>query len=543
MTILEGDEPLSADDEQDWPGRIGRLPPGAGAAAFELLARAGATARDDARSLALMAADYLRAGALDLAEGALTLALARAPALAIARFQLGLLRYRTGRPRAAIATWAALEALPAGDPLLLFKRGLEALAHERPHDAQRWLAAGLQATPSNEALNGEMRGLMERIAGTAAVRASHPGPGGRWPLTPHAPELLAETRARDGRPRYCTYPFRHFAFSSTSMMACPWLRRVHGVSAREIARDGIPDLRAVWHGAEFENVRRSVAAGDYAYCNLQHCPELKGEQEYFLTTDELRERYPEIARFVSGQTRRYEGGPELLNVQYDATCNLACPSCNRLQAPRLDRATLERFAEAMVQLGSDLRYILLAGMGDPFGSPHYHEWLCTVDLGRFPALRQVLLSTNALRWTEEAWRRIPQRTRIFIRSVVVSMDGASPETVERNRYPARFADQMDRLRYVASLRRAGELDRLRVYFVYQENNFHEMPRMVALCRELGVDSVFFARLSNWNGVPHERFAPFDVGNPDHPRHRELLDVAAETAQLGDDRLEVVLMRC
>jgi len=358
----------------------------------------------------------------------------------------------------------------------------------------------------------------------------------------HPPALLDETRARDGRVRYCTYPFRLYGLSSSELMPCSWLRRIPGESIIAVPPGRPPDLHAAWFSQEFENVRRSVARGDYRYCQLERCPELKGAQRYFLTLSELDERYPRIARYVRGEATRYEAGPEILNIQYDSACNLACPSCSRLQSPRPEPAVLRVFADAIVQLGADLEYLYLAGMGDPFGSPHYYEWLCTVDVGCFPKLREIYLSTNALRWTEEAWRRIPERTRRFIRSVVVSLDGASPETIEANRYPAKYADQMDRLRYVASLRRAGEFQKLRVYFVYQENNFHEMPRMVELCRELGIDSVFFARLSNWNGWPAERFEALDVGHPRHPRHGELLRIAAEVERGADEGLEVVLMR-
>jgi MoaA/NifB/PqqE/SkfB family radical SAM enzyme len=324
-------------------------------------------------------------------------------------------------------------------------------------------------------------------------------------------------------------------------MPCTWTHRIDGESVIPLAPGAPTDLHRAWHSDVFEAVRRTIAGGDYTYCKLSECPELKGAQEYLLTLEQLRADFPQIARYVSGETPRFEGGPENLNIQYDATCNLACPSCNRLDLPRYAPSTLRAFSQSITQLGTDLEYIYLAGMGDPFGSPHYHEWLCTVDVDRFPKLRAITLNTNGLRWTEAAWRRIPERTRRFIKSVIVSVDGVSAETIERNRYPAKFADLMDRLRYIASLRRAGELERVRVYFVYQANNFHEMPQMVALCRALGLDSVFFARITNWHR-PKEGFAALDVGSSDHPRHSEFVAIARETEKLGDERLEVVMMR-
>ena len=86
----------------------------------------------------------------DLAEASYIWALQRAPQSALARFQLGLLQLRSARPAAAFATWAPLETLGDGHPLLLFKRGFEALALDRFPEARRWLLAGIGANASDE---------------------------------------------------------------------------------------------------------------------------------------------------------------------------------------------------------------------------------------------------------------------------------------------------------------------------------------------------------------------------------------------------------
>jgi MoaA/NifB/PqqE/SkfB family radical SAM enzyme len=232
----------------------------------------------------------------------------------------------------------------------------------------------------------------------------------------------------------------------------------------------------------------------------------------------------------------------MVNVAYDTGCNLSCPSCNRHDLPKLPRPQVAGFARSLDQLADDVKYIFLAGMGDPFGTPHYYDWLRNVDVGRYPKLEEIILNTNGLLWNEETWSAIPAATRGRVGTAVISIDGASPETYEVNRWPAKWKDLVTSLAYIASLRRSGELKLLRAYFVYQANNYREMPAMVQLCRDHAFDVVFFARISNWKGTPARAHAANDVANPRHAAHQDYLQVAEETARLADERLQIVVMR-
>jgi hypothetical protein len=360
-------------------------------------------------------------------------------------------------------------------------------------------------------------------------------------LPPHPPELLKGTVSADGRQRYCTYPFRVFGIASDILKPCTWLRQVSGVSVVPVS-DGGNDLPKIWRGEVFDNVRRSIAAGEYHFCNLEFCPEYKGEQKYFLTTRELRVRFPEIAAYVSGATDGFAGGPELVNVSYDTGCNLSCPSCNRRDLPKLPRDQVDGFARSLDQLSASVKYIFLAGMGDPFGTPHYYDWLRNVEVHRYPRLKDIILNTNGLLWNEETWSAIPRATRARVRTAVISIDGASAATYEVNRWPGKWEDLMKSLAFIASLRRRGELDILRAYFVYQANNYHELPAMVQVCRDHAFDVVFFARIWNWNGVPQSDFDATDVANPEHRAHQDYLRVAEQVTRLGDEHLQIVVMR-
>lgn len=163
------------------PELLAQLGRARGAAARRLLEDAVAAHPGDPRPLTLLAAEYVHAGEIDRAEAAYIAALQRAPDLAIARFQLGLLQLTSARPAAAQATWAPLGALPEADPLRLFRDGLEMLAQDRFDEATRLLMQGMARNDTNPALNRDIQMVLDRVAQLAG-----PG-GGEGPAPGQAP--------------------------------------------------------------------------------------------------------------------------------------------------------------------------------------------------------------------------------------------------------------------------------------------------------------------------------------------------------------------
>jgi Flp pilus assembly protein TadD len=146
------------------------------ASARRLLEEAAQAHPEDARPLTLLAAEYVHAGEIDRAEATYIAALQRAPDLAIARFQLGLLQLTSARPAAAQATWAPLDALADTDPLRLFKTGLELVAQDRFEEARRLLMQGIAQNSANPPLNRDMQMVLDRIA---SLRPGEPGEAGQ----------------------------------------------------------------------------------------------------------------------------------------------------------------------------------------------------------------------------------------------------------------------------------------------------------------------------------------------------------------------------
>lgn len=133
-------------------------------ATIQLLLDAADAHPADARPLLLLAAEFMEQGEVDRAEAAYSGALLRAPGFSIARFQLGLLQFSSGRPVMAMVTWGPLDQLDERDPLRLFKQGFERLAQDDFEDAGRLLREGIAVNSANLPLNRDMEMVLERMA-------------------------------------------------------------------------------------------------------------------------------------------------------------------------------------------------------------------------------------------------------------------------------------------------------------------------------------------------------------------------------------------
>jgi tetratricopeptide (TPR) repeat protein len=118
---------------------------------------------DNAIPLLLLGSDYAAEGEIDKAETALAQAVLLSPALHIARYQLGLLQFSSGRAAAALVTWGPLLALDPTEALGHFVRGFASLSQDDFAPAQVHFEAGLACSHGNPALAGDIQMVMARV--------------------------------------------------------------------------------------------------------------------------------------------------------------------------------------------------------------------------------------------------------------------------------------------------------------------------------------------------------------------------------------------
>jgi len=110
----------------------------------------------------LLGALHAELGLYDRAIEEMSKAVELEPTIDAAQFQLGLLYLTSGRLQPAIDVWKALDSLGENHPFWLFKEGMISLAQDDFADCIIKLEQGIKINTINEALNNDMRRVMEK---------------------------------------------------------------------------------------------------------------------------------------------------------------------------------------------------------------------------------------------------------------------------------------------------------------------------------------------------------------------------------------------
>jgi Flp pilus assembly protein TadD len=111
----------------------------------------------------LVASDEAAAGRMEAAEAAFAHAVLLTPSFHLARYQLGLLQFSSGRASAAQVTWQPLLDLAQTDPLPHYVRGFAALAQDDFAQALAHYRAGLACDNPNPAVAGDVMKVVEQV--------------------------------------------------------------------------------------------------------------------------------------------------------------------------------------------------------------------------------------------------------------------------------------------------------------------------------------------------------------------------------------------
>ncbi len=111
----------------------------------------------------LLGAEYASLGRMDLAEQGFSNAVLLAPGLVVARYQLGLLQFSSGRASAALLTWQPLLALEDESPLPHWIRGFAALAGDSFDTARACFQAGLVRNADHPPMSADIRKVLAEM--------------------------------------------------------------------------------------------------------------------------------------------------------------------------------------------------------------------------------------------------------------------------------------------------------------------------------------------------------------------------------------------
>jgi hypothetical protein len=337
-----------------------------------------------------------------------------------------------------------------------------------------------------------------------------------------------------GERLYCVLPFRMLVLGTTGIKPCTWLCE----QVNKTIVEPHHGLVNAWTSEIYNDVQNSIRDGSYRHCRTIICPEINGYPRNLYTLEELKDLYPLIYDFVVNDRTEYAGSPDFVNLQFDTICNQACPSCNIQAIPKLSADLQQNYIQELKKNGNEIEYLFCAGIGDPFVSPSYKKILNNLNEKDFPKLKSIILQTNAMLWDEEHWNGLTSFTRDRIDTAIISIDGATNETYHLNRPGGNFNHLLKNLQFIKTLRINGPLKHLELNFVYQTNNFKEMPLLVKIAKDCGVDKLVFSKIANWGTYDKTYFKEIAVWDTEHPEYASLIKVFEQT-EMQDPIVSIV----
>lgn len=323
---------------------------------------------------------------------------------------------------------------------------------------------------------------------------------------------------------FCRIPFIQFdVLENTSHLCCAsFLQTSTGDLSTTTWQD-------VWNGPTAQAIRESIHDGSYRYCNKGACPQIQGAN--LPRAAEVASMSDHWRHIVEGLVTEVPAGPENVNLAYDRTCNLSCPSC-RVERYAADDATRARYAamqeNTILPLLRNAKTVFITGSGDPFASKNFRSMMERLTAEDYPDL-QFQIMTNGMLFTPRQWDSFPA-LHGRVKVLKISVDAATGPTHETLRRGARWPVMMENMTFAGRLAAAGLIDEFELVFTVQTDNYREMGDAVDLASRVGATGIHFGRITNWGTFSPEEYRAKAVFLPIHPEHGDFL------AHMRDARL-------
>lgn len=219
-----------------------------------------------------------------------------------------------------------------------------------------------------------------------------------------------------------------------------------------------------------------------------------------------------------------------LRVKLDMVtrCQLRCIMCH-FAHPDFQENPVTMGGELLEKVAAELfpraHDVVLSSSAEPLMAPDLPRAL---ELCRQYGVPYFHFSTNALSMTAKIMDKVID---VQMPLLTISIDGATKETFEKIRTPAKFETIMKRFDLINECKKArgSKFPRLSATAVLMRSNIEEMPQLVTLMHEKGVSDMNFVHMAVMGGLGIE-----DESLMNHPRlcNEKMAEVKRLAAQYG-----------
>jgi MoaA/NifB/PqqE/SkfB family radical SAM enzyme len=302
----------------------------------------------------------------------------------------------------------------------------------------------------------------------------------------------------------CNWPFSRVQIEQNGdVITCCTTYLKQGKSIYSIGNVFSNSFEEIWNSDKAKKLRYTVSLGNFEYCTNK-CPILNNPSLYptiMMSRKDAGYHYDNWEDCFLNKT------PTNLFLSIDPTCNLYCPSCRNNIRMRSDSENekinyiLNNFVRPALK---DCESLTLDGCGEFLVSKQYEQFLYTITKSEFPKLKLAFF-TNAQLFTPERWKKFSNLLGMNI-EIDISIDAASKEVYEKLRRGGKWETLCKNMEYISSLKTAGHIKEIKLRFVVQKGNAHQLEDFVELGKKWNIDAIYFQRLGNYGNFTDEAFA-------------------------------------
>ena len=321
---------------------------------------------------------------------------------------------------------------------------------------------------------------------------------------------------------HCMWPFERVNIQVDNVYACGWPSWLTTPIGSEFS-DNLDD---VWNSDVARVIRLSMLNHTYSFCERETCPYLELNPVY-------DENYV-FDRFV-GYGRTTPDKPKHVAISFDEVCNLKCLSCRKQglyhNSDNLKR-TLQEVTDKIVDSEwiNQAEHFEIAGNGEVFYSEWYKELLFNTKIQG----NNILIQTNGTLIQQEYLDQLIERYKYI--EFYVSIDAASDETFRKLRTGS-WKALTKGLDLLSEYRKKNFINRVRLSFVVQRDNYTEMIDFIKMAKHYGFDWIYFSRIQNFCGWEEEEFWKRSMINKDGTMKEALIEVFRNPL-INDDIVDV-----
>ena len=194
--------------------------------------------------------------------------------------------------------------------------------------------------------------------------------------------------------------------------------------------------------------------------------------------------------------------PRFLTVRLDAInkCNLRCQMCyfslDEIRNLPLSEMSLQLFQKIAAEVFPLTHRLILSAGAEPLLAKYFPAML---EIAAQYDLPQMCFTTNGMLLDE---RKIEQIIRAGVEYILVSFDGATPQTYESIRRGANFDRVLGNIQLLQKLKKHYRSLTPAIHFstVLMRSNIEEFPEIIRLAKDLGVAQVEANHLVPYHGL-------------------------------------------